>query len=240
MKFKNGGKHEVAIGRKAGKGSVMEFKCVCRKGPTMHRLIFLLLGFIVALTVKGANLSAARYQGCCPRSAPAVATTAEPVSSVGVDDIRKEFNASSQRVRIVALLSPMCGGCQSGHATIAKVLGKFSSPKLRAILVWEPMIEGDSAEAASQQAATLQETRIVQGWNENRSLGTLFGETLDLHAVSWDVYLVYKPGIRWEGERPPQPTFWMHQLNGADPKLLLCQNPTRLSTEVGKLLEQAH
>jgi len=107
------------------------------------------------------------------------------------------------------------------------------------MLVWEPIIEGDNAAAASQQAATLQDTRIVQGWNENRNLGRLFGETLDLHAVAWDVYLVYKPGIKWEGKQPPRPTFWMHQLNHADPKLLLCQNPTRLSTEVRKLLEQA-
>ena len=148
--------------------------------------------------------------------------------------------ARSQKGRIVALLSPMCGGCQSGHATIAKVLVKFSSTTLRAILVWEPMIEGDSAETASQHAETLHDTRIVQGWNENRNLGRLFGETLDLRAVAWDVYLVYKPGIRWEEERPPKPTFWLHQLNDADPKLLLCRNPTRLNTEVGKLLEQAH
>jgi len=211
----------------------------------MQNLILFLVGLIVALTVECVGESAASYQGCCPASAPvqhsvALASKADPMWSVDTDDIRKAFNTSSQKVRIVALLAPTCRGCQSGHATIAKVLEKFSSPKLRAILVWEPMIEGDRAEAASQQAATLQDTRIVQGWNENRNLGTLFGETLDLHAVAWDVYLVYRPGIRWEAERPPQPTFWMHQLNHADPKLLLCQNPTRLSTEVGKLLEQSH
>ena len=34
--------------------------------------------------------------------------------------------------------------------------------------------------------------------------------------VAWDVYLVYKPGVKWEGPRPPRPTFWMHQLEGVD------------------------
>ena len=64
-------------------------------------------------------------------------------------------------------------------------------------------------------------------------------EKLLIHAVDWDdVYLAYKPAIRWEGEQPPQPTFWKHQLNSADPKLLLGANPTRLSTEVGKLLSR--
>ena len=78
--------------------------------------------------------------------------------------------------------------------------------------------------------------RIKQGWNEDKNVGKLFGETLDLHDIAWDVYLVYKPGIKWETQQPPHPTFWMHQLEGADPKLLLCENPTRLSEEVGKLM----
>jgi hypothetical protein len=64
--------------------------------------------------------------------------------------------------------------------------------------------------------------------------------TLDLHDIAWDVYLAYKPGIKCEAQQPPRPTFWMHQLEGADPKLRLCENPTRLNVEVGKLLEQTN
>jgi hypothetical protein len=111
---------------------------------------------------------------------------------------------------------------------------------LQALLVWEPMLDGDSALKATQQAETIRDGRITQGWNENRSVGKLFGETLDLHDIAWDVYLLYKPGIKWETQQPPPPTFWMHQLEGADPKLLLCENPTRLSAEVGKLIQQAN
>lgn len=36
------------------------------------------------------------------------------------DDVRKEFNASGEKVRVVALLSPTCPGCQSGHAVIGR------------------------------------------------------------------------------------------------------------------------
>jgi hypothetical protein len=39
-----------------------------------------------------------------------------------------------------------------------------------------------------------------------------------------------------EAQQRPPPTFWMHQFEGADPKLLLCENHTRLNVEVGKLL----
>jgi hypothetical protein len=154
--------------------------------------------------------------------------------------MRKEFDASSDKVRIVALLSPTCPACRSGHLVIAQTLKKSGSPELQAILIWEPMRDGDSAAAAAQQADVLHDPRIVQGWNENKSLGKLFGEALDLHEIAWDVYLVYKPGMKWEAEQPTRPTFWMHQLQGADPNLLLCENPTRLSAEVGKLLGQSY
>jgi len=160
------------------------------------------------------------------------------MSSLNAEDVRKEFNASSQKVRVVALLSPTCPDCQSGHRVVGRVLKKFPSPNLKATLVWEPMRDGDNATSATQQAETVQDIRISQGWDGGQNLGKVFGQTLDLHQIAWDVYLVYKPGIKWEGPQPPRPTFWMHQLEGVDPKLLLCENPTRLNVEVGKLLAQ--
>ncbi|MGC1107783.1 MAG: hypothetical protein WA876_14735 [Candidatus Acidiferrales bacterium] len=163
-------------------------------------------------------------------------TGLKAMSATTTNALRDEFNASSDKVRIVALLSPSCPGCQSGHAVVGRVLKKFSSPELQAVLVWEPMRSDDSPAAATQQAEKVQDTRIWQGWNGNRNLGNLFERTLNLHETAWDVYLLYKPGIKWEGQDPPDPTFWMHQLTGADPKLLLCADPTRLSTEVGRLL----
>ncbi len=189
--------------------------------------------------------SSAVHQDCChpsvakSGSSAALATTpARPMSSLNAEDVRKEFNASSQKVRVVALLSPTCADCQSGRGVVGRVLKKFPSPKLKAILVWEPMRDGDNATSATQQAETVQDIRISQGWDGGQNLGKVFGQTLDLHQIAWDVYLVYKPGIKWEGPQPPRPTFWMHQLEGVDPKLLLCENPTRLNVEVGKLLAQ--
>jgi len=161
------------------------------------------------------------------------------MSPVTADEVREEFNASSDKVRIVALLSPMCPGSQSGHGVVGRVLKTFSSPELQAILVWEPMRSDDSPEAATEQAKQVRDARIWQGWNGGKNVGDLFGKTLDLHDIAWDVYLIYKPGIKWEAEQPPRPTFWMHQLEGADPKLLLCANPTQLSVEVAKLLDHS-
>jgi hypothetical protein len=213
----------------------------------MRKLYLPLLAVVVSVSVGWIGISSAASQDCCHRSSASSgqsATVASHVttamSSVDTDAVRKEFNTSSEKVRIVALLSPTCPGCRSGHGVVGQVLKKFSSPKLRAILVWEPMRDGDSLVAATQQAETLRDLRITQGWNEDKNVGKLFGETLELHDIAWDVYLVYKTGIKWEAQQPPRPTFWMHQLEGADPKLLLCENPTRLNVEVGKLLEETN
>ncbi len=213
----------------------------------MRKTYSVLLIAAVLLSCGWIGASSAAHQDCCHpsavksgSSAALAVTSATPMSSLNVEDVRKEFNASSQKVRVVALLSPTCPDCQSGHGVVGRILKKFPSPKLKAILVWEPMRDGDNAAIATQQAESVRDVRIAQGWDGTRSLGKLFGDTLDIHQVAWDVYLVYKPGVKWEESQPPRPTFWMHQLEGVDPKLLLCVNPTRLSEEVGKLIAQSN
>ncbi|MGH9439383.1 MAG: hypothetical protein ACRD22_16205 [Terriglobia bacterium] len=205
----------------------------------------LLVVISVVLTFGRVGAIPAASQDCChssgskvKNSAPGPAAGVKAMSAVTTDEVREEFNASSGKVRIVALLSPACPGCQSAHAVVSRVLKKFSSPELQATLVWEPMRSGDSPVVATEQVQKVRDTRIWRGWNGNKNVGDLFGNTLDLHAAAWDVYLLYKPGIAWERQEPPAPTFWMHQLRGVDPKLLLCTDPTRLSAEVAKLLER--
>lgn len=210
----------------------------------MLRKLYFALALIAIVSTKWAGVSYAA-QHCCPRSVlseaqePSARTNAiAAMSSLNTDAVRKEFNISGDKVRIVALLSPTCPRCRSGHGVIGEVLKNFSSAKLQAILVWEPIQQGDNPEAAAQQALAVRDVRITQGLDADSEVGKLFGETLDLHDIAWDVYLAYEPGIKWEGRRPPVPTFWMHQLEGVDPKLLLCENPNRLSSELGKLLDQ--
>ena len=50
---------------------------------------------------------------------------------------------------------------------------------------------------------------------------------------AWDIYMIYGPGARWEGEGPPAPQFWMHQLPGADaPRLDPTEFARRLKAEL--------
>ena len=204
----------------------------------VHPALLIAVGLFAIGSVRPAS-----GQDCpklCPREAQPGSkptTGIKAMSATGLDAVRDEFNASSDKVRFVALLSPSCPGCRSGHAVLGRILKNFSSPDLRAILVWEPMRSDDSPAAATQQADAVRDSRIWQGWNGNKQVGDLFGNTLHIHGTAWDVYLLYNPGIRWEKYAPPPPTFWMHQLQGVDPKLLLCVDPARLNVEVGKLLD---
>lgn len=111
------------------------------------RIMYASLPMAAASLLLGwAATSPAGTQSCCHGSAAktahfgttrAIGMPAMPlVTTVAV---RREFNASSGKVRIVALLSPTCPGCQSGHAVVGQILKRFSSPEVQAILVWEPM-----------------------------------------------------------------------------------------------------
>lgn len=57
--------------------------------------------------------------------------------------------------------------------------------------------------------------RIRHYWDERERLGTFYETLLPTPGTpSWDVYLLYRPGISWTQSTPPKPTFWMHQLGG--------------------------
>ena len=73
--------------------------------------------------------------------------------------------------------------------------------------------------------------------NRKRQIGWLFAKPLKLKSTAWDVYLVYAPGIKWEGNQPPEPSLWMHQLNGQGADTMLCLNPMPLSRRVQRFVE---
>lgn len=68
----------------------------------------------------------------------------------------------------------------------------------------------------------MSDARVHHYWDEDERLGKFYEASLPtLGTPSWDVYLLYAPGIKWTGAAPPKPTFWMHQLGGvtAAPRL---------------------
>lgn len=160
-------------------------------------------------------------------------------SPLDLKALKDWFNSASGSVRVVSILSPTCPVCQSGHGVLKSVFGKTDSKDLRGFIVWLPMKAADDPESAAVQAASFRDARIGEAWDAQRAGGALFARTLKLKGTAWDVYLLYARGVRWEGEEPPTPSFWMHQLeseDGADQTL--CLNPSRLTREALSLLER--
>ena len=153
-------------------------------------------------------------------------------------EVREEFNKASGSVRFVSILSPTCPMCVKGHGVVREIFEDVKSDKLKGFLVWLPMKANDNARTAFTEARSWKDPRVLaEGWDSEREVGNQFSKTLKLRGSAWDVYLVYKPGVRWEGDLPPAPTFWMHQLRadvGADQKQ--CLNASRLKKEIRKIL----
>jgi len=160
-----------------------------------------------------------------------------PLAPLSLEDLKAEFNRSSQSLRLVSILSPTCPECQAGRGVVKSVFEKFASDKLRGLVVFLPMRGGDDAVSARVESELLADKRLAQGWDGERRIGELFGKTLKLKGAAWDVYLLYAPGVRWEGVEAPAPSFWMHQLTeeaGADQAM--CLNPRRLIQATQRLL----
>lgn len=111
---------------------------------------------------------------------------------------------------------------------------------MRGLVIWLPMLAGDDDAAAFRQAQAWQEVRVQHWWDGRRYVSQDFARVLGLEIPAWDVYLLYPPGVPWKGVRPPAPSFWMHQLAGpgADPALLLCDDPGRLTRELDALSKE--
>jgi len=59
---------------------------------------------------------------------------------------------------------------------------------------------------------TTRDPRILHYWDGQGVTLTAFRAPLGITTDAWDVYLLYRPGVRWEGATPPAPDYWMHQL----------------------------
>lgn len=158
------------------------------------------------------------------------------------DMLKAAFNDAGGDVRVVTIVSPTCPECIQGYRVVDDLFSHFETDRLKGFIVWIPMLDADTPDVASRQAATLEDPRILlHGWDAHRYIGTLFEATLDLTRTAWDAYLLYAPPIVWSGELPPPPTSWMHQLDpdsGADQRDRL--HPHALIRQVDTMLRASN
>lgn len=92
------------------------------------------------------------------------------------------------------------------------VLDAHPDVDIRVSIVWIPMVEGDSLEAARAMARRIVDSRVRHFFDAEKRAGKVIAASLGgAGKIAWDIYLLFPRGSRWES-RPPAPQFWMHQL----------------------------
>lgn len=93
------------------------------------------------------------------------------------------------------------------------MLRKQPDPRLRTFVVWVPKTGGEEKDVGVA-TRIVSDPRALHYWDGQGLTMRAFQGPLGLSEDAWDVYLLYGPNARWEGEVPPTPDFWMHQLGG--------------------------
>ncbi len=83
--------------------------------------------------------------------------------------------------------------------------------RLRGYVVWVPK-RGGAEKDVPEAARLVPDKRTKQYWDEGGELMKRYTSVLSLPVDAWDIYMVYGPEARWEGDAPPAPDYWMHQL----------------------------
>src|SRR5687767_2397795 len=84
------------------------------------------------------------------------------------------------------------------------VLAKTGDEGLRVYVAWVPMFRGREADVP-RATAEVPDPRAAHYWDGDSLLVKGFRETLGLNEAAWDIFLLYGPKARWDGERPPAP-----------------------------------
>jgi hypothetical protein len=84
---------------------------------------------------------------------------------------------------------------------------------LAALIVWIPMLPGDSDSAAVAAASQFGDQGVWQFYDSGSLAGRAVAASLgaDGH-VAWDVYLTYSRDAEWASHAMPEPREYVHQL----------------------------
>lgn len=178
-------------------------------------LAFIAIAFITALASRGTMKDSAM----------------QDLSSA--DQLRQRLEHDSGKVKLIALLSPVCPACRRGFADLQTVLKNVPDDRLRAYIVWLPMFPGDSKGWAQTRSNEFSDPRLSYYWDSERATGEEWRNVLSLDRTAWDVYLLYGSNSEWN-KGTPTPAFWMHQLSGVTKGPML--NKSDFEAKVKELL----
>lgn len=117
-----------------------------------------------------------------------------------------------------------------------QILENLNSDNVKVYVVWTPVLREDDRTTANEATQLIEDNRVQQFWDDDKSLGLSFGKIVTLprkRTLAWDVYLIFDQESQWQ-DQPPVPADWMHQL-GIDEKTL---DGKKLLESVQRLVRQ--
>lgn len=104
--------------------------------------------------------------------------------------------------------------CRWGFSNMVETLQNVQDERVRAYVVWLPVLGGDFEGSAQELSDSFRDSRVRYYLDPATLTGNLWEKVLKTgREVAWDVYFLYGPKARWDQD-PPIPDFWMHQLGG--------------------------
>ena len=128
--------------------------------------------------------------------------------------LKADFNAMTDKVRLVFISGPSCGICLRGMDDLneAVVASIQNDPRIHTFVLQVPTPNAEEKHAAAA-VPLMPGPRVNHYWDPVGRSGLEFQEALSIAQYAWDVWMMYEPGARWEPEvPPPPPKFWQHQL----------------------------
>jgi hypothetical protein len=144
------------------------------------------------------------------------------VISQDLAKLRNDFNAHRGQVRLVFISGPTCGICLRGMADLNDefIAASQNDGRLETFVIHVPTL-GAKEEHVPDVLPLLAGPRIHHYWEESGIIGRHYQEVMDTRFYIWDFWTVYGPEVVWDGELPPKPDFWMHQLGPLPRELML-------------------
>jgi hypothetical protein len=141
--------------------------------------------------------------------------------------LRADFNRRVGTVRLLFVVDPICPTCLRGLDDMNRdLLEGTADARLQTFVVHEPVLGTARAAPWSRMAVgtdvtkaaeLLHNPQVQHYWNSSGAFGRLLSESVGLKnseraVYAWDVWLIYGPEAKWEGNNPPRPRLLMNQL----------------------------
>ena len=109
---------------------------------------------------------------------------------------------------------------------------KDGSDDVAVYVVWSSQ-SGGVERRVTKAAEFVADRRTRHYWDGSQAVGKAFQPILKTPDAAWDVWLLFDRKARWDGETPPRPAWWEHQLWGMTDDLLL--DPDRFARKAREI-----